>query len=85
MYWTYWYSISNWTECGLLSVPSDIPPKKTKKRTWTHAFCCLQKKSTSKCPSQADILNLHRNGLGVKDVTFGYDDTAEDVLNTLLM
>ena len=57
-------------------------PRK-KRQTWTHTFCALAEVQCSTVPSQTGLIALQQCGLGLKDVTFNFNEDAPAVQATL--
>ena len=58
---------------------------KKAKRTWTHIFCALAATKATTVPKQEQLLTLQQCGLGLKEITFACDDTAEVVQEKLIL
>lgn len=52
-------------------------------RTWTHNFVCLADKAAMFAPSQEDLLQLTRCGLGARRISFTADSVASRVAETI--
>jgi hypothetical protein len=66
------------------SLETTVVQRGKKKRTWSHVFCALASSTSENVPSRSAMLELTKCGLGLKEVTFIYDASSEDALETLL-
>ena len=60
-----------------------VRKKEGRKRTWTGNFLCLADRNAARVPSANEKQILQKAGLGIKKITFQYDDDEKAVVDKI--